>query len=167
MHLSRTQNFLMLNWWYIKYVSGFPSRKWHQCARCTVLHTQAELSAASSQQRPEINKVILIDPFVEEADQSGAQMPQKLAYKLNSNEDQLDGIFSTVKNVCFYAPEHNHAWTHMHAYAFITHGDARRNTHLCRDVQICTRTYYLHGTYIHTQAHTGPKHHAVSVKVVI
>jgi len=67
------------------------------------------MSAASSQQRPEINKVILIDLFLEEADQSGAQMPQQLAYKLNSNEDQLDGIFSTLKNECFYTPAHNHA----------------------------------------------------------
>jgi len=41
----------------------------------------------------------------------------------------------------------------MHAYAFITHGDVRLNTHVCRDVQICTQTYYLRGTYIHT--HTG------------
>jgi len=55
------------------------------CRLHSATHLQAELSAASSQQRPEINKFILIDLFVEEADQSGTRIPQKLANKLNSN----------------------------------------------------------------------------------
>ena len=56
-----------------------------KCRLHSATHLQAELSASSSQQRPEINKVILIDFFVEEADQSGDQMPRQLAHKLNSN----------------------------------------------------------------------------------
>jgi hypothetical protein len=56
-----------------------------KCRLHSATHLQAELSPASSQQRPEISKVILIDIFVEEADQSGVQMPRQLAYKLNNN----------------------------------------------------------------------------------
>jgi hypothetical protein len=52
------------------------------CRLHSATHLQAELSTASLKQRPEINKVVLIDLFVEEA---GLKMPQQLAYKLNSN----------------------------------------------------------------------------------
>ena len=50
-------------------------------------------------------------------------------------------------NVSFYTPAHNR--TRMHAYAFIKHGDRHWNTHVCRDVQICTQTHFLRGTCVH------------------
>jgi len=54
-----------------------------QAAQC---HTSASsIVCIFFKQRPEISKVILIELFVEEAEQSGAQMPQQLSYKLNSN----------------------------------------------------------------------------------
>jgi len=115
-----------------------------QAAQC---HTH---TAASSQQRPEINKVILIDLFVEDADQSRAQMPQQLAYKLDINEDQLDGIFGIVRNACF---------THLHT--IMTEHICMHTHSLRTETRVGTRTYvetykFAHGhttcvvhTYIH------------------